>query len=109
MQQEFWPYLFGKPADKVKHQLQEKQGITSYFILDYNFRFLARISCMGDADDTTLRLRIYSSYVVGLVKGALANLGACPIEVTLLNDFGKHQSEKPFELVLKVLLPIIKE
>eukprot|EP00355_Strombidium_rassoulzadegani_P004083 CAMPEP_0168617424 /NCGR_PEP_ID=MMETSP0449_2-20121227/5534_1 /TAXON_ID=1082188 /ORGANISM="Strombidium rassoulzadegani, Strain ras09" /LENGTH=101 /DNA_ID=CAMNT_0008658237 /DNA_START=363 /DNA_END=668 /DNA_ORIENTATION=- len=74
---QFWPYVFGKQIDNLR-----TDNAGTFMILDKN-RFIGRLSTGVDfsgknkelAEECRLRQRAYSFYIVGLIKGALKNMG----------------------------------
>lgn len=119
----FWPYLFGKQVDNLK-----TNNAGTFVLLDQNFKFLGRISSeyrqpgsSGEEADPSLgfqaavdRQRTYSYYVVGLIKGALKNLGTAlggkPVKVSM-TDLGANiaNSKEAFEVKFEIILPNILE
>lgn len=119
----FWPYLFGKQVDNLK-----TNNAGTFVLLDQNFKFLGRISSEyrqpGSSDedaDPSLgyqaavdRQRTYSYYVIGLIKGALKNLGTAlggkPVKVSM-TDLGANVavSKEAFEVRFEIILPNILE
>ena len=44
------------------------------------------------------RQRTYGAFIIGLVKGAMVNLGVGCLEVNMINDLGMSDPQLPFEL-----------
>ena len=83
---QFWQYVFGKQIDNLK------TNNSGTFVLYDTNKFLGRISSQplpnGQKNPDCLDRQItYSFYIVGLIKGALKNLGITgkgqPINVTI--------------------------
>tara|TARA_B110000285_G_C14932345_1_gene517926 strand:+ start:554 stop:790 length:237 start_codon:yes stop_codon:yes gene_type:complete len=71
---QFWQYVFGKQIDNLK------TNNSGTFVLYDTNKFLGRISSAplpnGQKNPDCLDRQItYSFYIIGLIKGALKNLG----------------------------------
>jgi len=79
-----WSFVFASDGANLSIS-KSKKG--DYFeVQDNQFRFLARISPEYDA-------RNYRFFVLGVVRGALMNLGIEPspkVEMVILNDAGRQ-------------------
>lgn len=95
---QFWQYVFGKQIDNLK-----TNNLGTFVLYDTN-RFLGRISTSplptGEKSPDCLDRQItYSFYVVGLIKGALKNLGAAPGGHPMNVAIDKiDQPAQPFEI-----------
>ena len=106
----FWNYVFGKQIDNLK---TNNQG--TFVIYDRN-RFLGRISGEIKPNEVNpevrLRQQTYSFYIIGLIKGALKNLGVATggkqVKVSI-NEMGKSNKEEPFEIHITIIMPQVSE
>jgi len=64
---DFWIAVFRKQVDKLQTNYK---GI--YVLHDFNFRWLARISSLGNVVEEA---KSYTFFACGVIKGALSNLG----------------------------------
>ena len=84
-------------------------------LVDQNCRFLGRLSSHSSSGqiaseafaEVVDRQRTYGYFLIGLVKGALVNLGVGCEEVLMINDVGMSDPQLPFELQLRVVLPVV--
>ena len=106
---QFWQYVFGKQIDNLK------TNNSGTFVLYDTNKFLGRISSQplpnGQKNPDCLDRQItYSFYIVGLIKGALKNLGITgkgqPINVTIDKI---DQPVQPFEIQIKIEVPPVKD
>jgi len=68
---EFWGFAFQKPVDNLK---TNNQG--TFIIIDRHFKLIGRVA-NEDKDNQAYKdkIKCYECFVVGVVKGAVANLG----------------------------------
>lgn len=101
--------MFGKQIDNLK------TNNSGTFVLYDTNKFLGRISSQplpnGQKNPDCLDRQItYSFYIVGLIKGALKNLGITgkgqPINVTIDKI---DQPVQPFEIQIKIEVPPVKD
>jgi len=105
---QFWQYVFGKQIDNLK-----TNNAGTFVLFDVN-KFLARVSTESMPQqekhpDALDRQITYSFYLIGLVKGALKNLGSAitqPLHVSIEN---MGNEKMPFEIQIKIIMPTIKE
>ena len=79
---DFWIAVFGKQVDKLQ---TNNQGM--YILHETALRWISNISCANEAE-MERHARPYCSLAVGVVRGALHNLGMAP-EVRMDMDFSK--------------------
>ena len=67
----FWKYVFGKQVDNLR-----TNNSGTFIFIDESFKFIARLSCADPYSPAYVaKVRCYEAYVIGLIKGALFNLG----------------------------------
>jgi len=68
---EFWKFTFAKAVDNLR-----TNNAGTFIMTDEAFKFIARVSC-ADHESTEYKdkIRTYEAFVVGLIRGALVNLG----------------------------------
>lgn len=68
---EFWKYTFSKQVDNLR---TNNQG--TFILTDEAFKFIARISSADhESREFKEKIKCYESFVIGLIKGALMNIG----------------------------------
>lgn len=77
---EFWKFTFSKQVDNLR-----TNNSGTFILTDEQFRFIARISNNDhESKEYKQKVKCYESFVSGLIKGALINLGydSVPIVAT---------------------------
>lgn len=68
---EFWKFTFSKQVDNLR-----TNNAGTFIMTDEAFKFIARISSSDhDSKEFKEKIKCYESYIIGLIKGALINLG----------------------------------
>ena len=82
---EFWKFTFSKQVDNLR-----TNNIGTFILTDDSFKFIARVSASDhDSPEFKQKIKCYEMFVVGLIKGALGNLGYeyPPQVVPMIKDF----------------------
>mmetsp|Transcript_1072 Transcript_1072/g.660 ORF Transcript_1072/g.660 Transcript_1072/m.660 type:complete len:99 (+) Transcript_1072:298-594(+) len=67
----FWQFVFSKQVDNLR-----TNNSGTFIMIDEAFKFIARLSCEdNESKEYKDRVKCYESFVVGLLKGALLNMG----------------------------------
>ena len=70
-----WPYFFAERINKLQ---MNKHGL--FHLVDDQFRFLSRLSSdRPDSTQFTNAVRVFESFIIGIIKGSLQNLGSDPV------------------------------
>ena len=81
---EFWKFTFSKPVDNLR---TNNQG--TFIFTDEAFRFIARLSNNDhESKEYKQKAKCYESFVAGLIKGALMNIGyeSVPIVISVMTN-----------------------
>ena len=68
---EFWKYTFSKQIDNLR-----TNNSGTFIFVDDSFKFIGRVSNHDhESREYKEKIKLYENFVVGLLKGALTNLG----------------------------------
>ena len=68
---EFWKFTFAKAVDNLR-----TNNAGTFIMTDDSFKFIARVSSSDhESREFKDKIKTYEAFVVGLIKGALVNLG----------------------------------
>ena len=68
---EFWKFTFSKQVDNLR-----TNNSGTFIFTDEAFKFIARVSSNDhESVEYKQKIKCYESFIIGLVKGALMNLG----------------------------------
>ena len=71
---EVWEFLFQNQIKRI-----QTNNCGTFFLFDDNFRFLARLSSDNpESKDFKNKVQVFESFLIGIVRGALQNLGNEP-------------------------------
>lgn len=81
---EFWKFTFAKQVDNLR-----TNNSGTFIFTDESFKFIARVSNNDhESKEYKQKIKCYESFVIGLIKGALMNLGyeGVPLVVTQITN-----------------------
>ena len=68
---EFWKFVFSKQVDNLR-----TNNSGTFIFTDEAFKFIARVSSSDhETPEFKQKIKCYEAFIIGLVKGALMNLG----------------------------------
>lgn len=68
---EFWKFTFSKQVDNLR-----TNNSGTFIFTDEAFKFIARVSnADNESKEFKQKIKCYESFVVGMIKGALMNMG----------------------------------
>ena len=68
---EFWKYAFSKQVDNLR-----TNNSGTFIMIDDSFKLIGRLSNEdNESAEFKEKVKCYESFVIGLIKGALFNLG----------------------------------
>jgi hypothetical protein len=68
---EFWKFTFAKSVDNLR-----TNNAGTFIMTDDAFKFLARVSNRDhESKEYKEKIKFYESFIIGVIKGALMNLG----------------------------------
>ena len=83
---EFWKFTFSKQVDNLR-----TNNVGTFIMTDEAFKFIARVSSSdNESKEFRDKIKCYESFICGLIKGALINLGyeySLPQVVSQIKDY----------------------